>query len=51
MAAHGLGDATSPNYFDLEDPAALARLETPKLMLELLTVLVVIDEVQRTLAS
>jgi uncharacterized protein len=47
MAAYGLGDATSPNYFDLEDPAALARLETPKLALESLTGLIVIDEVQR----
>lgn len=34
-------------YFDLEDPAAEARLRDPKLALEPLTGLVVIDEVQR----
>lgn len=34
------------NYFDLEDPAHLERLSTPKLALEPLTGLVVIDEVQ-----
>ncbi len=34
-------------YFDLEDPAALSRLQDPKLALERLTGLVVIDEVQR----
>lgn len=37
----------SPNYFDLEDPASLARLEEPKTALESLRGLVVIDEVQR----
>jgi hypothetical protein len=35
------------SYFDLEDPADLARLDTPKLALERLRGLVVIDEVQR----
>ena len=40
-------DARSPNYFDLEDPAALQALEDPKTALEPLTGLVVIDEVQR----
>ncbi len=35
------------NYFDLEDPADLNRLEDPKLALEGLRGLVVIDEVQR----
>ncbi len=34
------------NYFDLEDPAHLERLVTPKLALEPLAGLVVIDEVQ-----
>lgn len=37
----------SPNYFDLEDPASLARLEEPRTALEPLKGLVVIDEVQR----
>ena len=35
------------HYFDLEDPADLARLEAPMLALENLRGLVVIDEVQR----
>jgi predicted AAA+ superfamily ATPase len=35
------------NYFDLEDPAHLARLASPKLALEKLAGLVVIDEIQR----
>lgn len=35
------------NYFDLEDPAHLDRLENPKLALEGLRGLVVIDEIQR----
>ena len=37
----------SVNYFDLEDPVSLARLEEPKTALEGLRGLVVIDEVQR----
>ena len=37
----------SPNYFDLEDPVSLARLEEPRTALEPLEGLVVIDEVQR----
>lgn len=37
----------SVNYFDLEDPESLARLEQPKLALENLTGLIVIDEIQR----
>lgn len=37
----------SPNYFDLEDPASLARLDQPKTTLESLATLVVIDEIQR----
>ncbi|OGT33402.1 MAG: hypothetical protein A2W28_07900, partial [Gammaproteobacteria bacterium RBG_16_51_14] len=37
----------SANYFDLEDPASLARLEEPMTALGELTGLVVIDEVQR----
>jgi predicted AAA+ superfamily ATPase len=37
----------SANYFDLEDPVSLARLEEPRTALEPLRGLVVIDEVQR----
>lgn len=37
----------SANYFDLEDPLSLARLEEPRTALEPLRDLVVIDEVQR----
>ena len=37
----------SPNYFDLEDPASLARLSEPDIALRKLKKLVVIDEVQR----
>ena len=37
----------SANYFDLEDPESLARLDEPKTALEPLKELVVIDEVQR----
>jgi predicted AAA+ superfamily ATPase len=37
----------SPNYFDLEDPSSLARLEEPMIALRGLKGLVVIDEVQR----
>lgn len=37
----------SPNYFDLEDPASLARLDEPRTALETLTGLIVIDEIQR----
>ena len=37
----------SPNYFDLEEPGSLARLEEPMTALDPLTGLVVIDEVQR----
>jgi predicted AAA+ superfamily ATPase len=37
----------SPNYFDLEDPAAAARLQEPRTALDPLAGLIVIDEVQR----
>lgn len=37
----------SPNYFDLEDPLSLARLDEPMTALERLRGLVVLDEVQR----
>lgn len=37
----------SPNYFDLEDPASLARLAEPMTALSTLRGVVVIDEVQR----
>jgi hypothetical protein len=39
--------ARSLNYFDLEDPASLARLTNPELALRPLKGLVVIDEIQR----
>lgn len=45
--ARQLLSAESPNYFDLEDPASLARLEEPMTALAPLAGLVVIDEVQR----
>ena len=37
----------SMNYFDLEDPSSLARLDEPELALRPLRGLVVIDEIQR----
>ena len=40
-------DTSSPNYFDLEDPASLSRLNEPDLALRPLTGTVVIDEIQR----
>ncbi len=40
-------DPESVNYFDLEDPTSLARLEEPMTALRPLRGLVVIDEVQR----
>jgi hypothetical protein len=45
--ARQLVEPTSPNYFDLEDPLSLARLEQPMLALQSLSGLVVIDEIQR----
>jgi predicted AAA+ superfamily ATPase len=39
--------ARSPNYFDLEDARVEAQFEAPMLLLERLSGLVVIDEVQR----
>lgn len=45
--ARQLLSAESPNYFDLEDHASLARLEEPMTALAPLNGLVVIDEVQR----
>ncbi|MFH1278918.1 MAG: ATP-binding protein [Candidatus Eisenbacteria bacterium] len=46
-AARRIIDAESPNYFDLEDPASLARLAEPMTALAPLRGVVVIDEVQR----
>jgi len=37
----------SLNYFDLEDPASLARLDTPDFTLRSLKGIIVIDEIQR----
>ena len=45
--ARQLVSADSANYFDLEDPVSLARLENPRTALQDLSGLVVIDEVQR----
>ncbi len=45
--ARELVPADSPNYFDLEDPAGLARLDEPMTALRGLKGVVVIDEVQR----
>jgi len=45
--ARQLVPASSLNYFDLEDPRSLARLDEPDLALRPLKGLVVIDEVQR----
>jgi len=45
--ARELVSEDSVNYFDLEDPASLARLEEPMTALRPLEGLVVIDEVQR----
>lgn len=42
-----IGGVPAENYFDLEDPLALGRLENPKLALEALEGLIVIDEIQR----
>ena len=45
--ARELLSTDSENYFDLEDPASLARLDQPMTALRPLSGLVVIDEVQR----
>jgi predicted AAA+ superfamily ATPase len=45
--ARKLLDEDSINYFDLEDPASLARLDEPMTALRPLNGLVVIDEIQR----
>lgn len=45
--ARQLLQVDSPNYFDLEDPVSLARLEQPMTALQSLEGLVVIDEIQR----
>jgi hypothetical protein len=45
--ARELLDASSVNYFDLEDPLSLVRLDEPMTALRPLQGLVVIDEIQR----
>ena len=45
--ARALVDVNLPNYFDLEDPVSLARLNEPMTALRDLHGVVVIDEVQR----
>ncbi len=44
--ARQLVPADSPNYFDLEDPVSLARLDQPRTALQDLAGTIVIDEVQ-----
>ena len=44
----GHGDGGRVHYFDLEDPEHLNRLADPKLALESLEGLIVIDEIQRS---
>jgi predicted AAA+ superfamily ATPase len=46
--ARAYSEYPSQNYFDLEDPLDHARLANPKLALEDLSGLVVIDEIQRS---
>jgi predicted AAA+ superfamily ATPase len=46
-AARWILEPDSPRYFDLEDPASLARLDEPMSALSPLRGVVVIDEVQR----
>jgi predicted AAA+ superfamily ATPase len=45
--ARGLAESVTTSYFDLENPADLARLAEPMLALERVKGLAVIDEVQR----
>lgn len=45
--ARGFVAAEATNYFDLEDPASMARLAEPKTALSDMCGLVVIDEIQR----
>src|SRR5881628_3331287 len=45
--ARGLAGSVTTSYFDLENPADLARLAEPVLALERVKGLAVIDEVQR----
>jgi predicted AAA+ superfamily ATPase len=45
--ARAFVEQDSINYFDLEDPSSLVRLDNPKLALEPLKGMVVIDEIQR----
>ena len=47
FAGGGHGDGARVHYFDLEDPEHLSRLTDPKLALESLEGLIVIDEIQR----
>jgi predicted AAA+ superfamily ATPase len=46
-AARWIVSPDSPNYFDLEDPASLRRLDEPMTALQELRGVIVIDEVQR----
>jgi uncharacterized protein len=45
--ARDLADTSPANYFDLENPVSLQRLDQPMTALQSLTGLIVIDEVQR----
>ena len=46
-ASHGIHSGQTLNYFDLESPTSLNRLNEPQLALESLRGLVIIDEIQR----
>ena len=47
FAGRDHGDGGQVHYFDLEDPEHLSRLTDPRLALESLEGLIVIDEIQR----
>jgi uncharacterized protein len=47
LARHYFNEGPLANYFDLENPEDLARLSNPKLALDRLQGVVVIDEIQR----
>lgn len=46
MYSSSIASFDQQNYFDLEDPTDLQRLSTPKLTLDNLNGLIVIDEIQ-----
>jgi predicted AAA+ superfamily ATPase len=44
--AHAVGSEKQAHYFDLESPADQRRLQNPELMLDSLSGLVILDEIQ-----